>query len=90
MVQLSVDIALAWLVVESIVLLVLMQKGRLTMPLRAFATLGAGFCLLLALRMSVVDATTLLILPVLGLAGGCHIVEVSLLLGRTGAPSAAS
>ena len=86
MVELAVDFAIAWLVVEAVALLVLSRQRGAVMPARAFATLGAGFALLLALRMSIAEATTVLILPVLAIAGCCHVVDLVLLFGRRAAP----
>ena len=86
MVPLAVDLAIAWLCAEAVVLLVIAFRKGVAMPARAFATLGAGFALLLALRMSVADATSVLILPVLAVAGCCHVVDLVLLFGHRAAP----
>ena len=86
MVSLAVDLAIACISAEVVVLLFLAFRKGAAVPARAFATLGAGFALLLALRMSIADATSLLILPVLAIAGCCHVVDLVLLFGHRAAP----
>jgi hypothetical protein len=73
----GVDIALAILVVEAVLLVLLAQQGRIGLSGMSIALIaGAGIGLLLALRGAMTGAAAHWQAMALAFAGFCHVLDV--------------